>query len=214
MGASVDDYDGVIATGAQLIGLGAIAAFGLLIIVGLIWLLFFVPRSEQIPRNTEPARKPVSIAGLSTNTDIPLGVLFGTDDYRRLQTKPELKSTCVRLRQDRRRIALLWLGDLQRDVHLVWEFRRFLVRNGLTVTVWDEYRIGIAACLALVCLGAARIIVVTCGPFVLRRIGPNAVRPVELLSSRAAHLLVRAPAAIRTQLEQKWAAHVLTLNPA
>jgi hypothetical protein len=213
MGAAVGHDDGIVAARPQMSGLVAIAAFGLVLILVLIWFLVFVPRDEEVSRKPEPTEKP-AVAGLSTPTAIPLEIVFGIDDYLKLRTRPELKSTCVRLRRDRRRIALLWLADLQRDVHLVWEFRRFLVSNGLTVTFRDEVAIGIETFLALLCVGATRIVVMSCGPFFLRQVAQIAFRPVELLGSRAALLLVRAPAAVRTQLEQKWAKHVLTLNPA
>jgi hypothetical protein len=213
MGAPLDDDDGTSEARTQLSGLLAIAAFAFLLVLGLGWFLLLFPGRDGTLRKAEPTEK-LAIAGLSAVDSSQLDMIFGVDDYRKLRTRPELKSTCVRLRRDRRRIALLWLGDLQRDVHLVWEFRRFLVGNGLTVTVRDEFGIGVGSCLALLRLGVARIVVLTCGPFTLPRVAQNAARPVESLSSRAALLLARVPAALRTQLEQKWMKHVLTLHPA
>lgn len=209
----MDDDNATVAAGTKLSGLAAMAAFGVLLAFALSWFLLLAPRPDQTSQETEPDEKPI-ISGLSASKTIHFDMVCGLDDYRLLRTRPELKSTCVRLRRDRRRIVLLWLGDLQRDVHLVWEFRRFLVRNGLTVSVRDEFGIGFGVCLALICLGAARVAIFTCGPFALRKLIRNATLPVELLSNRAARLLACAPAVVRTQLEQKWAKHVLAWNPA
>ncbi len=120
----------------------------------------------------------------------------------------------IQLRRDRRRIALLWLSRLQRDVHIVWEFRRFLALNHFSVTVGEEIGIGCTACFALLYLEAARIIVFVCGPFALRKAIRNTKVPLELLSNCGAHLLARAPAALRTQLEQEWTQQVLAWDKA
>jgi hypothetical protein len=209
----VEDDDGTITAERQLSGLGAMIAFGVLLAVCLFWFLVFVTRREPRPSESEVIDHS-ALGGISTGNTVQLEILLGIDDYRKLKTRPELKLTCARLRQDKRRIALLWLDDLGRNVDLAWEFRRFLVGNGLTVTVRDEIEIGVGACLALACVSAARIIVLTCGPFALRSVGPSTIRCVTSVWGRAALLLSHVPAAARAQLQQKWTQHVLTLNAA
>lgn len=174
-------------------------------------LLFLKSRRAPIPRDSEVRS---TIAGLFAASACHIDALFSDTDYRNLSARPELKPLRIEIRADRRRIALLWLGRLQREVHIVWEFRRFLAANHFTVTVGEEVEIGCAACFALLYLRFAWILVFFCGPFALRGGLRRAGVPVQRLSSRAARLLAQAPAAVRTQLEQKWAKHVLTLNPA
>lgn len=155
-----------------------------------------------------------TIAGLSSANVRDFDMLFDDRDYSMLRAEPGLKAVCVKYRRERRRIALLWLGGLQKDVRLVWEFRRFLVRNGLRVTFREEATIALAGCFALLYLAAMHGVVFTCGPFVLARTIRAARVPVERLSSQGAGLLARAPAPMRAQLRQRWSQHVLAWNAA
>lgn len=174
----------------------------------ILFLIFLL--NSQAPAQTRNPEIRDSIAGLSS-TDAPnLEMLFADRDYRTLCARPELKIVSAKYRRDRRRIALLWLGELQRDVRLVWEFRRFLVRNGLPVTFREEAGIAFAGSFALIYLHVTRLTVFFCGPFVLSGALRHAGSPVSRLSSRGAGLLARAPADARVRLEQKWAQHVLS----
>jgi hypothetical protein len=153
-----------------------------------------------------------TIAGLSAASAQHFEILFGDVDYRALRSRQELKPISAGLRHDRRRIALLWLGELQRDVRIVWEFRRFLVRNGLSVTFREEAAIGCGACFALAYLNVLQITVFLCGPFVFSGAVRSAKFPVERLSGQGANLLCHAPDAVRAQLRSKWTRHVVAWN--
>lgn len=59
----------------------------------------------------------------------------------------------------------MWLKALEKDVEVLLEFRRFLVRNGVTVTVREESATGFTAFLALMELRVLRPTVLLFGPF-------------------------------------------------
>lgn len=168
-------------------------------------LLLFKPQPSSATHDTEFRD---SIAGLSAANVQHLEMFFGDGDYRLLGARPELKAVSAKFRRDRRRIALLWLGELERDVHLVWEFRRFLVRNGLQVTFREEVAIASGACFALMYLKAVWLTVFLWGPFALSGALRGAKAPVRQLSTRGAGLLAHAPAPMRAQLQQRWARHL------
>ncbi|MGH9717989.1 MAG: hypothetical protein ACRD4R_14860 [Candidatus Acidiferrales bacterium] len=188
-----------------------IALFLLLVFVCLSLFLALLLRPDHATAERESEIRE-SVVGLSAANAQHLQLLFGDADYRQLRARAELKAVCAKFRRDRRRIALLWLGELQRDVRLVWEFRRFLVRNGLPVTFREEVAIGCGGCFALAYLNSVRLTVFLCGPFVLSSGVQSAKLPVARLSQRGAGLLARAPAPMRAQLEQKWSQHVLAWN--
>lgn len=186
-----------------------IAVFLLIVCGSLVLFLFLLLKPQQSPAERE-SELCDSIAGLSSASAPDFRTLFADTDYRMLSARPELKSICAKYRSDRRRIALLWLGELERDVLLVWEFRRFLVRNGLPVTFQEELGIAFAGSLALIYLNAIRFSVLLFGPFVLPGALHTAKSPVVRLSRRGAGLLDRAPADTRNRLQQKWSQHVLS----
>lgn len=181
--------------------------------LGLFLFLLLFLRPEQAPAETASEVRD-TIAGLSAPRLQHFDTLLTDSDYRALSARPELKTLCAKYRSERRRIALLWLGELERDVRLVWEFRRFLVRNGLPVTFREELAIACAASLALFYLNTIRLNVLLLGPFVLPGALQTAKSPVVRLSRRGAGLLARAPADTRSQLQQKWTQHVLAWGAA
>jgi hypothetical protein len=188
-----------------------IAVFFLLVLacLSLFLVLLLGPEHGDAPQRSEIGD---AIAGLSATNVRSFDMLFDDRDYRMLRAEPELKTVCAKFRRDRRRISLLWLGGLQKDVRLVWEFRRFLVRNGLRVTFREEAAIALAGCFALLYLAAMHGVVFTCGPFVLARTIRAARVPVERLSIQGAGLLARVPPPMRAQLAQQWTKHVWAWN--
>lgn len=173
--------------------------------------VFFLPtngRSREHPAGQ--THRPV--AGLSATSMDDLNVLFRSDDYLTLSAVPELRSVRKKFWRDRRRIALIWLGELQADVHILWEFRRFLVRNGLQVTLRQEAGIAYAASVAWLCLSAVRLAVFVFGPFALLRSLRNTKSLVEQLSSRDVALLARVSAPEKAEIEQSWTHHLQLLR--
>lgn len=187
---------------------------GVFLLIVFAWLSLFLllllkPEASAAPREPELRG---TIAGLSAASAQHFEMLFVDGDYRVLRARPKLKGVSAKFRRDHRRIALLWLGELQRDVLVVWEFRRFLVRNGLPVTFREEAAIGCGACFALAYLNVLQLTVFLCGPFVFSGAVRSAKVPVERLSGRGAGLLSRAPDAMRVQLQRKWTQHVVAWN--
>lgn len=152
------------------------------------------------------------VAGLSAVYGPHFDALFQKEDYRRLRMKPELKSVCESFRRDRRRIALMWLAELRSDVRILWEFRRFLVRDGLRVTFREEAGVASAALLALLCVTVVRIAVSIVGPFALVAALRNARCVVERLSNRDAALLAQVPSPRKVEIEQRWSRQLEALG--
>jgi hypothetical protein len=185
-----------------------IVLFSALVLACLSVFLVFLVRPDH--RRDQRSESLHAVAGLSAEP----AAIFVNSEYFALRARPELKSVCAQYRRDRRRIALLWLGELERDVRLVWEFRRFLVRNGLAVTFREEAAIALGGSLAMCYLKTVRLAVFFGGPFILPRALRAARLPVVRLSNRGAGLLAKAPADTKAQLERKWTQHVLSWSPA
>lgn len=180
-------------------------------VVGLVLLIAFLGKAEGTGAKDHGAATGdrFSVAGLSSASVTHLDVLLGKDDYSKLRTRTELKSISKRFLRDRRRIALLWLAELQADLRTLWEFRRFLVRNGLQVTLREEAGVASAALVALIYLDIARAAVFILGPFALSGVMRNAGLLLQLLSRRSAAPLSRVAAARRAEIEHQWANHLL-----
>lgn len=180
-------------------------------ILGLVLLFFFLwkVRDSGAQNQAVVSESLPPVAGLSAVSIPNLDVLLGSDDYGRLRSRPELRAISKKFLQDRRRIALMWLDGLQTDIRTLWEFRRFLVRNGLRVTLKEELAVASAALAALIYLEVARVAVFVVGPFALRGALRNAKSLLYLLSRRSVVPLSRATAASRAEIEKRWAQHLL-----
>jgi hypothetical protein len=183
----------------------------LLSFFGLVLLFAFLWKAEGTGAKDHGATTEdrLSVAGLSAASVPHLDALLGKDDYSKLRTRAELKSVSQRFLRDRRRIALLWLDELQTDLRTLWEFRRFLVRNGLQVTLREEAGVASAALVALIYLEIARAAVSILGPFALSGAMRNAGLLLQLLSRRSVAPLSRVEAARRAEIEAQWAHHLL-----
>ncbi len=191
---------------------GIIVTF-LVAVLGLCLLFVFCLRHDGTADkhlNNNQVHAPV--AGLSAAFLPPFDIIVGNDDYRKLRTMPELKSVCEMFWRDRRRIVLMWLGELQKDVHVLWKFRRFLVRNGLLVTFREEAGVVFAALLALLYLKVVRAAVFIFGPFALHRALGKARLLVERLSIWGERALARVPAARKAEIEQRWTQQLLAMG--
>lgn len=152
------------------------------------------------------------VPGLSSASFAHFDILIGKDDYHKLRARPELRSVRQKFWRDRRRITLMWLSELQRDIHTLWEFRRFLVRNGLRVTFQEEADLAFTASLALLYLRIIRVTVFILGPFTATVALKNARMLVQSLCSRGEALLARVPVLRKAEIEQGWAQHLLLLR--
>jgi hypothetical protein len=180
-------------------------------VVGLC-LLFVSLRHRGTDKLSSEKQVRARIAGLSAVFVPSLAIIVGNDDYRMLSTRPELKSVRKRFWRQRRRIVLMWLGELQKDVHVLWKFRRFLVRNGLLVTFREEVGVVFTGLLALVYLKVMRTAVFIFGPFALHRALGNARLLVERLSRWGEAALARVPAARKAEIEQGWTQQLVAMS--
>lgn len=185
-----------------------VVAFVLVVVALLCAFLFFTfsgaeHRAVPAQRAIKPSIGVASASGFER-------VMFTDRDFLKLRATAKLNGLSQQFRRDRLRIALLWLSELRGDVHGIREYRRFMVRNGLRVSFWDEIEIGFGACMALFWLGAARYMVFICGPFVFMGGIRMARVLVERLSIRAACLVSRAPLELRSRLEQRRTRYILS----
>ncbi len=180
--------------------------------LGLCLLWLFSLQIERTNQGGAAQQAHPSVPGLSAAFFPDPEILFRKDDYYKLLATPELKSVGAKLLQDRRRIVLMWLRELERDVRLLWEFRRFLVRNGLHVTLREEVGVASTGLLALIYLKLIRTAIFLFGPFALPGGLRNAKSLVQLLSSRGVVLFASVPAPRKTEIERKWAQHLLLLR--
>ena len=175
-------------------------------------LLFVFWHDETGGKQSTDNQAHASVAGLSAAFLPPYDIIVGNDDYRKLRTMPELKSVREMFWRDRRRIVLMWLGELQKDVHILWKFRRFLVRNGLLVTFREEASVVFTGLLALLYLKVVRAAVFIFGPFALHRALGKARMLVERLSIWGEAALARVPATRRAEIEKRWTQQLLAMG--
>ena len=185
-----------------------VAAFSLLVFLCLSLFLFFFLRCDGVAQDNR-VDQTHPVAGLSAITLPHFEVIVGAEDYRKLRRRPELQSVREIFWRERRRIALMWLGELQKDVHILWKFRRFLVRNALPVTFQQETTVVGTALLALLFLRVARLVVFIFGPFALHEAVAKAGVLVELLSRFVVTPLGRVSALRRAEVERQWALHLV-----
>ena len=189
---------------------GIILTF-LVAVLGLCLLFVFWHDGTEGKQSTDNQAH-ASVAGLSAAFLPPFDIIVGNDDYRKLCTMPELKSVREMFWRDRRRIVLMWIDELRKDVHILWEFRRFLVRNGLLVTFREEVRVIFTGLLALLYLKVVRAAVFIFGPFALHGALGNARLLVERLSIWGEGALARVPAARKAEIEQRWTQQLLAMG--
>jgi len=180
-------------------------------VFGLVLLFALLRKAEDSGAKNHAAdtENLLSVAGLSAVSVPHVDVLLGKDDYSKLRSRAELRSVRKKFLRDRKRIALLWLAGLKTDLRTLWEFRRFLVRNGLRVTFQEEAAVASAALATLIYLEIAHAAIFILGPFALSGALRNARGLLHLLSRRSVAPLSRVPAARRADIEERWAQHVL-----
>lgn len=171
------------------------------------FIFLFVRRADLSTRAGQ--RSDLHVTGLNGVHFPDIDILSGYNDYRLLVKRSELKSVSAKFREDRRRIVLMWLKELQRDVRVLWEFRRFLVKNGLAVTFREELAIGTTAFITLMELRVLRLLVLTFGPYIPRHALRRVRLPIRQLSGQSVAILSRAPSQTRERVEELWAKYLL-----
>ncbi|PYU28046.1 MAG: hypothetical protein DMG31_21020 [Acidobacteria bacterium] len=130
--------------------------------------------------------------------------LLDDTDYQALCSNPDLRRLALRLRNDRRQLALMWISSLQNDLIRLWRFRRFLIQRGVPSSMSEELRTLQALLLSLVLLSFIRLSIRAAGPFALPRATRQAGQLVDSMSAGAALVLGRTPAAGWAEIERSW----------
>ena len=130
--------------------------------------------------------------------------LLDDTDYQALCSNPDLRRLAQRLRNDRRQLALTWISSLQNDLIRLWRFRRFLIQRGVASSMSEELRTLQALSLSLVLLSFIRLSIRAAGPFALPRATRQAGQLVDSMSTGAALVLGRIPAAGWAEIERSW----------
>ena len=136
-------------------------------------------------------------------------LLFDSTDYESLRSIPQLHDVAKQLKKGQRKVALLWLGLLGRDVRRLWRFWRFLIRSGAPMNWTDELNIAATAALSLALIAAIRLIVFLGGPFLLKQSLTLASNQVGRFLSWCALAYGRIPSARRLQMRELWEEQIL-----
>ena len=164
-------------------------------------LLMGGPKRSEEPEAAGTLFEIVSLPGLGFRH---AAMLFDDSDYRSMRRVPALKNNAWHLRHDRRRLVLLWLRLLRKDLTSLWRFRRLLTGYGVTSSMGEELRIAAAAIVGLVLLSCLSVFITIAGPFVLTGLLKNARSNVEKLSCSCASLLGRIPSTRWSEIQHAW----------
>lgn len=130
--------------------------------------------------------------------------LLDDSDYQLLLSNPALSKVAARFRRDRQELVLLWISVLLNDLLALWRFRKFLIRNGATTRLTEEWVIFRSFIGAVLFLNALKFSVVAFGPYAFSQVTRRAHGSVELMSQAAAAALRRTPQAGWSNLGRAW----------
>lgn len=186
----------------------------LLLIIGILLAVLFSlallmgrPKRREEPEAAGTLFEIVSLPGLGFRH---AAMLFDDSDYRTLRRVPALKNDAWHLRHDRRRLVLLWLRLLRKDLSSLWRFRRLLTSYGVSSSMGEELRIAAAAITGLVLLSCLSVFITVAGPFVLTGLLRNAHSQVEKLSCSCVSLLGRIPSTRWSEIQHAWTAGLVS----
>jgi hypothetical protein len=186
-----------------MINLVLFAILGLVLFGSFVFLAF---RDSAKPLPDSSAVQAVAdIIALEGSSFANASRLLDDTDYQVLCSNPDLRRLAERLRDDRKRLALIWISLLQADLVTLWCFRRFLIQRGVRSSVGEELRTLQSLAMSLTLLNFLRISIYVLGPFALPRVTRQAGELVESMSKGAAVVLGRIPAAGWGEIERSWA---------
>jgi hypothetical protein len=174
-----------------------------IVLVVLFSVALLIGHSHQLEEAETTARlfEIVSLPGLRFKN---AATLFDNSDYQILRRETAFKSVAWHLRHDRRKLVLLWLRLLRKDLLSLWRFRRMLANYGVSAGFAEELQVAITAIAGLVLLSCLRVIVTIAGPFALTGLLRSARADVEGLSRSCAFLLGRVPATRWSEIQHAW----------
>jgi hypothetical protein len=171
----------------------------------LIYLTYAVKRSRQeVTPTSEAVRTLHRFVSLESLDFRHASALFDPTDYYAIASDPHLAETAAGYREGLRLLALDWLRIQQRDLILLWRFRRLLTSYGAFDGVRSEAAIACRALSILCFLAALRMSVAVAGPFAFRATTSKAREFVYAFSVSCAIALGRIPVYQLSAVEASW----------
>jgi hypothetical protein len=130
--------------------------------------------------------------------------LFDPADYKLIVSDPRLAQTAAQLREDRRHLALEWLKLLEKDIFLLWRFRRLLTVAGVFEGVQAEVATAGRVILIVLLIAGLRMSVAIAWPFAFSATASRARESVRSFSLYCATAVGRMPIYQLNALEQRW----------
>jgi hypothetical protein len=131
--------------------------------------------------------------------------LLDDTEYQILLSNPDLRRVARQFRDERQRLAILWISMLLTDLKRLWRFRRFLIRQGVQANLGEEIEVLQAFVVSLIFLSVVRVLLRIWGPFVFARTTRRARSAVERMSYATAGVLGRIPPTGWPEVERSWA---------
>jgi hypothetical protein len=131
--------------------------------------------------------------------------LFDSADHRALVSNGAPVFLANAVREERRRLALLWLRLLRDDVNTLWRFRRMMAAHGSSAGAAGELRLALAGAAAIGLIYLLRLAVTAAGPFQTATICRASRNRVEMIWQACAGLFGRIPAEHAGEFERAWA---------
>lgn len=173
---------------------------GVLLTLLLLALLRGAPR-RQVPASFGRVAEIVPLPGLS----FPYANrLFDPSDYVDLRGSAISDRLVAAARDERKRLALLWLRLMREDVRTLWRFRRAMAAYGISAGPLDELRVALAGAGAIGFIQALRVSVWLFGPLRLAAFGSISRAYIEDIRRVSASLFDRIPPGRRPEFEGSW----------
>ncbi len=131
-------------------------------------------------------------------------LLFADTDYRVFLSEPRLRPLARELWQDRKRIALAWLGECERDVVSMWRFRRFLTSQGASNGAREDLSAAFQLLGLMSLLAVLRVSVWLWGPYAFTRAVLRIRAHARKLRRSCARMLERLPREKWAQVAAEW----------
>ncbi len=132
--------------------------------------------------------------------------LFDPADYEAVVQKGAPAFLARAIKDERQRLALLWLRLLRADVRTLWTFRRVLAAHGSSAGAAGEFRLALAGIAAVSLISLLRFAVITAGPFQAASFFRTGRSRVEAIWQTCAGLFSRIPEGRAGEFERDWAA--------
>ena len=177
-------------------------AAGVALLLAFLFLGFQGP--QRMDKDDAAIRTLAEIVNLGGTSFIRGERLLDDEEYMLLQSNPSLRQVAAQFRRDRQELVLLWIDVLLNDLRALWQFRKFLIRNGAPTKLSEEWAIFRAYVGAILFLNFLKLSVATFGPYRFSRGARRAYGCVDTMSQAAATALGRTPQTEWSDLGRSW----------